>query len=183
MYKRQIYATADQSPYTQGLQIINMDNYTVTNISTHFERAHNIFVDTAHARLYVAGSNTVSRGLIVYDISNPLTPVHLSNIQINLLVNAPNLNTYVHDVYVRNNIAYTSNGSIKKMYQLDVSNLNNVQVMATYNGAEGYNLSLIHIFAILCTFQVLKRKIKEIISFKPCLLKKCLKVYCFLILL
>lgn len=140
-YGNAIYATADQSPYTQGLQIINMDNYTVTNISTHFERAHNIFVDTAHARLYVAGSNTVSRGLIVYDISNPLTPVHLSNIQINLLVNAPNLNTYVHDVYVRNNIAYTSNGSIKKMYQLDVSNLNNVQVMATYNGAEGYNHS------------------------------------------
>lgn len=27
------------------------------------------------------------------------------------------------------------------MYQLDVSNLNNVQVMATYNGAEGYNHS------------------------------------------
>lgn len=142
-YGNAIYAVADQSPYNQGLQVINMDSYALTFINTHFQRAHNIYVDTAHARLYVAGSNTVSKGLIVYDVSNPLMPVHLANIHINNLINSPTTNTYVHDVYVKDNIAYTSNGSISRMYQLDVSDLNNVQVIGFYDGQAtgGYNHS------------------------------------------
>lgn len=140
-YGNAVYGVADQSPYNQGLQIINMDTYTLTFINTHFQQAHNIYVDTAHARLYVAGSNTVYRGLIVYDVSNPLSPVHLANIHINNLINSPTTNTYVHDVYVRNNIAYTSNGAISRMYQLDVSDLNNVQVIGSYVGPSGYNHS------------------------------------------
>lgn len=140
-YGNAIYATADQSPYNQGLQIFNMDNYTVTTINNKFARAHNLYVDTINARLYIAGSNSVNRGLIVYDVSNPLSPVHLKDIHIDSLVGAPGLYTYVHDVYVKNNIAYTSNGGIRKMYQLDVSNLQNVQVLSTYEGPNGYNHS------------------------------------------
>lgn len=142
-YGNAVYAVADQSPYNQGLQIINMDTYALTFINTHFQRAHNIYIDTAHARLYVAGSNTVNKGLIVYDVSNPLAPVHLANIHINNLINSPTTNTYVHDVYVKNNIAYTSNGSISRMYQLDVSDLNNVEVIGFYDGQAtgGYNHS------------------------------------------
>ncbi len=140
-YGNAIYATADQSPYNQGLQVINMDTYAVTYYNTHFLRAHNIYVDTAHARLYVAGSNSVNAGLIVFDISNPLVPVHLQNIFINVLMGAPSLNTYVHDVYVKDNIAYTSNGSVSRMIELDVSDLNNVQILASYVGPSGYNHS------------------------------------------
>jgi choice-of-anchor B domain-containing protein len=140
-YGNAVYGVADQNPYNQGLQIINMDTYTLTYINTHFHRAHNIFVDTAHARLYVAGSNTVNRGLIVYDISNPLAPAHLKNIHIDVLIQSPGTNTYVHDVYVKDNIAYTSNGAISRMYQLDVSDLDNVQVLSSYVGAYGYNHS------------------------------------------
>lgn len=140
-YGNAIYGTADQSPYNQGLQVINMDNYTVTTINNKFARAHNIYVDTTNARLYIAGSNSVNRGLIVYDISNPLSPVHLKNIHIDSLVGAPGLSTYVHDVYVKNNIAYTSNGNISRMYQLDVSDLQNVQVLSSYLGPSGYNHS------------------------------------------
>ncbi|MFZ1702959.1 MAG: choice-of-anchor B family protein [Saprospiraceae bacterium] len=141
VYGNAIYGTADQSPYNQGLQVFNMDNYTVNHINTHFLKAHNIYIDTANARLYVAGSNSVYRGLIVYDVSNPLAPTHLKNIHIDSLINAPGTNTYVHDLYVKDNIAYTSSGYISRMYQLDVSDINNVQVEASYVGPSGFNHS------------------------------------------
>lgn len=143
-YQNVVYGVGDQAgsaPYVQGLQIINMQNYTVNFINTHFARAHNIFIDTTHARLYVAGSNTVNRGLIIYDISNPLTPVHLASVHLDILINSPGTNMYVHDVYVKNNIVYTSNGAVSSMYKWDFSDLNNIQFLGSYTNSGGYNHS------------------------------------------
>lgn len=143
-FQNVVYGVGDQAgsaPYVQGLQIINMQNYSVNFINAHFARAHNIFIDTVHARLYVAGSNTVNRGLIVYDISNPLNPVHLANVHLDILINSPGTNMYVHDVYVKNNIVYTSNGAVSSMYKWDFSDLNNIQFLGSYTNSGGYNHS------------------------------------------
>ncbi len=139
-----VYGVGDQAgtaPYNQGLQIINMQNYSVNFTNAHFARAHNIFIDTANARLYVAGSNTVNRGLIVYNISNPLNPVHLASVHLDILINAPGTNMYVHDVYVKNHIVYTSNGAVSSMYKWDFSDLNNIQFLGSYTSSGGYNHS------------------------------------------
>lgn len=139
-----VYGTGDQggaSGYSQGLQVINMDNFSVSFNNTHFSRAHNLYIDTMHARLYVAGSNTVSRGLIVYDISNPTSPVHIRNVFLDVLINAPGTNMYVHDVYVKDNLVYTSNGSVNSLYVWDFTDINNIQFVSNYTGSGGYNHS------------------------------------------
>lgn len=104
-YRNYCYAVADQT--TQGLLIYNLadlpNNVTLdTQIVSGFSRAHNIYIDVAKRRLYVAGANTCGTGVIVYDISVPDKPVNLGCV---------NTGGYVHDVYVRNNIAYLSSGN------------------------------------------------------------------------
>jgi choice-of-anchor B domain-containing protein len=67
-------------------------------------RAHNIFIDTAMAKLYVlsATSNTQFKPMSVYDISYPTNPQFLYSYE--------NVN-HVHDAYVYNDTAYLNCGS------------------------------------------------------------------------
>lgn len=125
----------------EGLSIYDMSalpsgNITKTNLNTHFGRAHNIFVDEPNARLYIAGSNTQSDGLIVYDISTPGSPVLLKNL------NFGGQGGYVHDLFVRDNIAYCNSGSGSNggMWVYDLTDLNNVITYGIENTG-GYNHS------------------------------------------
>lgn len=141
-YRHYIYATGDGIGFNKGLQIINMNTSppTVTNFTTHFQKAHNIFIDEPNGRLYVVGSNTVNRGLIIYDLnSNPANPTMIKSVRLDTLINS-SLNTYVHDVYVEDNIAYCStNNSGYSVW--DVSDVNNIQLIDFNTGNSGYNHS------------------------------------------
>jgi len=106
-YNRYVYAVADEG--SEGLIIFDMtalpsgNIVKVAQLQNHFTRAHNIYIDVPNGRLYVAGSNTRSNGMWVYDIAtDPANPILLN----------PNDNTlaggYVHDVFVKDNIAYCS---------------------------------------------------------------------------
>jgi len=79
-----------------------------------FSNCHNIFIDETHGRLYAVGSN---RGnLIVLDLTqNPANPT--------LLKNTPLQGGYVHDLYVRDHIAYCSH-EFRGLYVYDFSDLN-----------------------------------------------------------
>lgn len=115
------YGVADETSTSSpsGLQIFDYSGLPGSVIKVYdsnaiVERAHNIFIDEDFGRLYVAGSNTRPNGLIVLDLTNdPANPVVLASI------NLPG--GYVHDVYVRNNIAYCSHG-FNGLYIYDMTN-------------------------------------------------------------
>ncbi len=105
-YKKFAYAVADQG--NEGMLIFDLSGLPASppvliNTITQFTQAHNIFIDVPNGMLYVAGSNFSGNGVMVYDLkSDPANPT---------LVFANSLSGgYVHDIYVRDNIAYTSHG-------------------------------------------------------------------------
>ncbi len=107
-YKTYSYGVADQG--NEGLLVFDMSALPggaislVNQDNSVFGRAHNIFIDVPNGLLYVAGSNTVASGLIVYDLNvNPINPPIVGNATLQG-------GGYVHDVYVRDNIAYCSHG-------------------------------------------------------------------------
>lgn len=112
-YGDYIYGVCDQG--SEGLEIINKDDYTWTQI-TDFPRAHNIFIDEANGRLYVAGSRggglAQTQGLLVYDVAaDAANPPLIGEINFNDFDGqSGSTNWYVHDLYVRDNIAYCSHG-------------------------------------------------------------------------
>ncbi len=102
---------SNQTADGEGLWIFDMSALpsgnivSVGTIETEFSRAHNIFIDEDNARLYVAGSDTNNNGLYIYSLANPAAPT---------LIGSPNLSVgmggYVHDLFVRDNIAYCNSG-------------------------------------------------------------------------
>ena len=102
-----------------------------------FPRAHNIFIDTASARMYVCGG-TVQ--FAVYSLADPTNPT--------LLIDCPSEVPfwssigYVHDVYVRGDTAYL-NAEWRGFFVVDFSDINNIQMLGsldTYT-QQGYNHS------------------------------------------
>lgn len=137
-YGHYAYAVADQG--ADGLMIFDLsalpDTVSLVNqITTHFLTSHNIFIDVAQGRLYVAGSNSRSNGVIILGLSgNPADPELLGSI--------PLPGGCIHDIYVRNNIAYCSHGSQGLgIYNLsDPGNLAALGSLTTYP-EQGYNHS------------------------------------------
>lgn len=103
-YQDRMYACADNSG--EGLIIVDLSDLPNSATKTYqsdefFGSAHDIFIDEANARLYVVG---IGGGLsiIILDISNPDSPQLLGQHSLD--------GTYIHDLYVRDNIAYCSSG-------------------------------------------------------------------------
>ncbi len=139
-YSHYAYAVADQG--SEGLRIYDLATLptSVTELAPlpvagNFGRAHNIFVDTTNARLYVAGSNTRADGLLVYSLANPAVPVLLSSKSLP--------GGYCHDVYVRNNVAYTSQGTSGGFRAFNFADANNPKQLGgiTIYNQQGYQHS------------------------------------------
>ncbi len=113
-YQNFIYSVHDNNNTSddEGLWIFDMSALPNGNVidlgffETDFGRAHNIFIDEPNARLYIAGSNTQGAGLIVYSLANPANPSLIANVSL-----ATGMGGYVHDLFVRDNIAYCNSGS------------------------------------------------------------------------
>jgi choice-of-anchor B domain-containing protein len=141
-YGDYVYAVADEG--TSGLLIFDMTDAptTITMVKqtvAFFNKTHNIYIDEENGRLYAAGSSSVSNGLVIIDlISNPADPVDFWNVPLNGAGGG-----YVHDVFVRDNIAYCSHGSLQKLQMYDFSNLPNFTVEGTIEDYPdpGYNHS------------------------------------------
>lgn len=137
-YGPYLYCVADEG--NEGMMIIDMTDMAsgpvlAAQLTTHFVRAHNVFVDEAAGRLYVAGSNGQNNGLIIYDLtSNPTAPTLLASIALE--------GEYVHDLYARNNIAYCNHGS-NGLYIYDLSTASTPVTIAalTIYPEKGYNHS------------------------------------------
>ncbi len=109
-YNGYLYAVGDQG--NASLQIIDL-SYLPDSVHLVYDedsllvRSHNIFIDTVNARLYSGGGSKIGGGnhLRIIDISNPTNPFLL----VDCLTEFPWWQVfvgYVHDLYVRDNIAY-----------------------------------------------------------------------------
>lgn len=116
-YDQYAYAVTEGS---EGLRVFDLSGLpaTVTQVhqsTTHFQTAHNIFIDGANARLYVAGARNGATNvdLIIFDLSTPASPTHLASLQL--------AGDYIHDIYVEANIGFCSHG-YNGLYIYDFTN-------------------------------------------------------------
>ncbi len=137
VYGNYCYAVADQFNTDEGLLIFDLSNLpnavTLSNqITTHFDRAHNIFIDNNNGKLYVAGSDSENDGLIVLDLAaNPTNPP---------LLGTPYFGSdpgYVHDLYAKNDIVYACHG-YNGFYIWDLSNVSNPVALSSSSISGGY---------------------------------------------
>lgn len=107
-----------------GLRIINLSNLpgTVTYKDTIIggnNTAHNIWIDEFGFAYVVGGGN--NSGIDILDLTNPWYP--------NLV--GQYTSRYVHDVYVRNNLAYLGEINDGRLTVLDVTNKSNIITLGT----------------------------------------------------
>ena len=141
-YGNYAYAAADEG--TSGLLIFDLSQVPVSvtmvkQTVAFWNRTHNIFIDEQNGKLYASGSNSVSNGLVILDlVSNPADPTTFWNVPLNGVGGG-----YVHETYVRDNIAYCSHGSLAKLQMYDFSALPNFTVVGTVENypEPGYNHS------------------------------------------
>ncbi len=131
-YGNYLYAVADNAP--DGLIVIDLSGLpaapTITHQNTNqFESCHNIYIDEANARLYTAGAGS---GTYVYSLSSsPEQPVFLGEAFLG--------NNTLHDIYVRDNIAYCSAGN-PGFFIYDLTDISQEKLLASAE-TNGYNHS------------------------------------------
>lgn len=137
-YQHYAYAVADEG--ASALQIIDMSNLPasveIVYESNEFIRTtHNIFIDQENARLYAAGG--AGFNLLVLSLDNPEQP--------ELLASFPNAEVplpYIHDLHVRDNIAYLNAGEAGFIV-MDMSDPAHPELLGTMTEypEQGYNHS------------------------------------------
>ncbi|MCB0397253.1 MAG: choice-of-anchor B family protein [Flavobacteriales bacterium] len=138
-YKGYLYMVSDEGE--SSLQIADLSYlpdsvHVVYDSQALFKRSHNIFIDSATARLYVCSVYSVARGyngLEVYSLANPLQP--------ELILEYPDIGT-VHDIFVKNDTGYVHNGG-KGFHMIDFGDTANVMSLGTleFYPDKGYNHS------------------------------------------
>ena len=88
----------------------------VGQFSSDFTSSHNIYIDSSAARLYAVGANSSSgirEGLAIYDLSTgAIIPPLLKKLRLDTLPGeVSSANYYIHDIFVKDNIAYCSHGT------------------------------------------------------------------------
>ncbi len=126
----------------EGLIIFDLSNLpngvSVTYQNTEFfGDAHNIFIDEANGRLYAVGTDVQPSGVVVLDIGTTVDqPIFLNSTNLN----AGLLGGYIHDLYVRDNIAYCSHGNTDSFVIWDFTDATDPQYIASFE-SQGYNHS------------------------------------------
>ncbi len=134
-YGDRAYAVSDVAE--EGLMVMDLsqlpNSVPVTYQSTEFfTEAHNIFIDE-FGLAYIVGIQEEIRDLIVLDVAtNPDNPTLLANISL-----PPG--DYIHDINVKDRIAYCSHGN-NGFYIWDLNDLSNPVLLGS-NVTGGYNHS------------------------------------------
>ena len=106
-----------------GLQIIDLSNLPdsaeLVKNYTGFETSHNIFVDEANHRIYAEGNHAVP--VRILSLEDPVNPRQIGSFGVEC-----------HDIYVRDNIAYISEGGHGTIGIFDTFNPQNVEVIKRF---------------------------------------------------
>ena len=98
-----------------GLEIVDLSDPTspvlVQNHTNDFSTAHNLYIDE-NGFAYVVGANAANGGLIIYDLADPENPVKTGQWAVD----------YIHDIFVRDNVAWASAIRSASIIVIDVSN-------------------------------------------------------------
>lgn len=131
-YAGYVYTVADEGAPNSTLQIIDVSELpaavnVVYDSNDLFSITHNIFIDTAHARMYTCDWQSK-----ILSLDDPENPVLLYTFN----------EGYVHDMYVRDNIGYLNMGSDGFMI-VDFSSDSGYTVLGTLDSYpdQGYNHS------------------------------------------
>lgn len=140
-----LYMVCDQA--NSSLQIADL-SFLPDSVSVVYDsrnllvRSHNIFIDSANDLLYSCGGNTQigTNELRIIDISTPTTPTLVADLQ-NDVVWWSSFVGYVHDIFVRDNIAYTNDENA--MHIIDFSNPLSPVILGSISSYmdQGYNHS------------------------------------------
>lgn len=125
-YQHYAYMVTEGIGVGQGLQIVDLSNplnpTLVNTYTTNFATAHNVYIDTDIGQAWLIGTNNGAR---ILDLSqDPENPVEIGNFA------AP----YVHDAFVRGNLAYLSEifaGTHEILDSTDPANLQSLSVIFT----------------------------------------------------
>lgn len=139
-YDDYLYMVADEG--NSSLQIADLrflpDSAPVVYDSgSLFPRAHNIFIDSTSARMYVCGGPLQ---FAVFSLADPTSPTLLLNCPTEVPFWGPI--GYVHDAYVRNDTAYLNAGP-NGLFVVDFNDINNPQMIGSMDvyPQSGYNHS------------------------------------------
>ena len=132
-----LYVVCDEGN-TSTLQIIDITNLpdsvsTVYDSNALLTRSHNIYIDTTSAKMYSCGTNGTMQ---VYSLESPQNPILIYS-----------YNTYVHDAYIIDDIAYLNCGGngliIEDFTMVDTIGDQPTQLVASYTSYPdfGYNHS------------------------------------------
>ncbi|MBC7886011.1 MAG: choice-of-anchor B family protein [Saprospiraceae bacterium] len=142
-YQNYVYAICDAGSCSSGLQVINMNNMSVSSQTSVFVRAHTIFVEQNQGRLYVMGSynSSFQSRLLIYTLDTEIvngTTYNGTAANPVLIRDFPTI--YIHDMYVRDNIGYASVGNAGYILW-DLTDPSNITVLASIDDLTGYNHS------------------------------------------
>jgi choice-of-anchor B domain-containing protein len=145
VYQNYVYMVCDQGP--SSLQIADLSFlpdsvHLVYDEDSLIVKSHNIFIDTANARLYSCGGTKKTGGndLSVFDITNPVNPVLLMDFKDSFPFWGAAVG-YVHDIYVKDNIGYTHDDNA--MHIIDFNDVNAPVILGDLSSYidQGYNHS------------------------------------------
>lgn len=113
VYGHYAYGVADNCD--GGLEIFDLSNLPISVTKVYDDNeflndTHNLFIDTSAGKLYGVGfrSSERSEDIVILDIAtNPEVPQLIRGVE---LPNASSTDDYVHDIYVRNDTAFCSQG-------------------------------------------------------------------------
>ena len=137
-YNGYLYAVADEGEST--LQIIDISNLpnsfnVVYDSDELIKRAHNIFIDSENAIMYVCGGRVLNEWneLSLFSIEEPQNPIFLGKYDDV---------GYIHDIYVIDNIGYLNAGD-NGLYIVDFSDVENPSILGSLTDYpdKGYNHS------------------------------------------
>ncbi len=123
-YQNYAYAITEGSGAGEGLQIIDLsDPFNPTLVNTYavnFTTTHNIWIDEDRGHAWLVGTNNGTR---IVDLADPVNPVEIGSWS----------TRYIHDIYVKDNIAYLAEIFSGLHEILDASDPANLQIMSSWS--------------------------------------------------